>query len=53
MLNQVYENANFDVILGNLEDEAGRPTWAKPYKIYETALGTKIVLFSLHFFLIT
>ena len=30
MLNQVYENANFDVILGNLEDEAGRPTWAKP-----------------------
>ena len=49
MLNQVYENANFDVILGNLEDEAGRPTWAKPYKIYETALGTKIVFLAYTF----
>ncbi|VUX04301.1 bifunctional 2',3'-cyclic nucleotide 2'-phosphodiesterase/3'-nucleotidase precursor protein [Streptococcus pasteurianus] len=49
MLNQVYANANFDVILGNLEDEAGRPTWAKPYKIYETALGTKIVFLAYTF----
>lgn len=49
ILNQVYESANFDVILGNLEDEVGRPSWAKPYKIYETALGTKIAFLAYTF----
>lgn len=49
MPNQVYESANFDVISGDLEDGAGRPTWAEPYKIYETALGIKIVFLAYTF----
>ena len=48
-LNHVYEAADFDVILGNLEDKIGRPTWAAPYKIHETALGTKIAFLAYTF----
>lgn len=49
MLNQVYSAADFDVILGNLEDESGRPDWAKTYKIYETDAGTKIAFLAYTF----
>ncbi len=49
MLNQVYDTADFDVILGNLEDESGRPRWASPYKIYETDAGTKLAFLAYTF----
>lgn len=49
MLNQVYSAADFDVILGNLEDESGRPNCARPYKIYETDAGTKIAFLAYTF----
>ncbi|WP_288940184.1 bifunctional UDP-sugar hydrolase/5'-nucleotidase, partial [uncultured Streptococcus sp.] len=48
-LNQVYQEADFDVILGNLEDDNGRPDWAVPYKIYETKAGTKIAFLAYTF----
>lgn len=44
-LNDLYIQADFDVIVGNLFDEEGvRPHWAKPYRIIETAGGTRIGL---------
>lgn len=48
-LNEVYQEADFDVILGNLEDDNGRPAWAEPYKIYETKAGTKIAFLAYTF----
>ena len=48
-LNQVYEEANFKVILGNLRDETGRPDWSNSYGIYETANGTKIAFLAYTF----
>ena len=42
-LEELYEEANFDVILGNLFEMNGkRPEWAVPYKIYLTKKGTRI-----------
>lgn len=42
-LNGLYEGAAFDVILCNLKEPDGSlPKWLKPYKIYETASGTRI-----------
>jgi 5'-nucleotidase len=42
-LSSLYTDAEFDVILGNLFEKGGNcPNWAVPYKIYVTALGTKI-----------
>ena len=42
-LSSLYDDAQFDVVLGNLRDENGEvPTWAKASKIYTTAKGTKI-----------
>ncbi|RLQ96545.1 bifunctional metallophosphatase/5'-nucleotidase [Falsibacillus albus] len=42
-LDQLYEEAAFDVILANLFYRNGtRPDWAVPHKVYETAAGTKI-----------
>lgn len=37
-LNQLYQKANFDVVLDNLldQDTGAAPLWAKPYKIIET-----------------
>ena len=44
-LNDLYIQADFDVIVGNLFDEGGkRPEWAKPYRIIETGKGTRIGL---------
>lgn len=44
-LNDLYVQADFDVIVGNLFDERGkRPSWAKPYRIIETGEGTRIGL---------
>lgn len=41
-LNELYHDAKFDVIVGNLKTENKNPEWAKPFKIYTTAQGTKI-----------
>lgn len=48
-LNQVYDQAQFHVILNNLTDREERPSWAKPYYIYETRLGTKIAFLAYTF----
>lgn len=41
-LNNLYQDAKFDVIVGNLKTESKIPEWALPFKIYKTAQGTKI-----------
>lgn len=42
-LNELYENAQFDVLLANLYQQDGSyPTWVKPYKIYRTNKGTRV-----------
>ncbi|MCB5950994.1 metallophosphatase [Enterococcus sp. BWT-B8] len=48
-LNNLYNEANFDVLLGNLfdPDTGERPEWAEPYKIIETPSHTKIGLIAL------
>ncbi|MFL2030205.1 bifunctional metallophosphatase/5'-nucleotidase [Loigolactobacillus zhaoyuanensis] len=48
-LNQLYDQANFDVVLANLQDrETGQqPKWAMRTKIITTAAGTRIALFGL------
>lgn len=48
-LNNLYNQANFPVILTNLYDlQTGkRPDWAIPYKIVETNKGTRIGVFGL------
>jgi len=45
-LNQLYQHANFDVVLDNLTDvETGaQPDWALPAKIITTPAGTRILL---------
>ncbi|MCK1207687.1 metallophosphatase [Streptococcus uberis] len=48
-LNQVYDEANFEVILGNLEDNHQRPKWASPYAIYRTKKGTTIAFLAYTF----
>lgn len=48
-LNQLYEDANFTVLLANLidKDTMSRPDWAKKYAISQTPAGTKIGLIGL------
>jgi len=42
-LNQLYEHAQFDVLLANLyQPYEGYPHWAKPYKVYRTNKGTRV-----------
>lgn len=42
-LNELYDDASFDVIVANLYLPGKvKPTWCVPYQIYETARGTKI-----------
>jgi 5'-nucleotidase len=41
-LNQLYDEAKFDVILANLYVNQDYPYWAKPYEIYQTSRGTKV-----------
>ncbi|MFJ7728247.1 bifunctional metallophosphatase/5'-nucleotidase [Neobacillus sp. NPDC097160] len=42
-LNQLYENAQFDVLVANLFQKNGvYPDWVKPYKIYHTKQGTRV-----------
>ncbi|MGT2637481.1 bifunctional metallophosphatase/5'-nucleotidase [Streptococcus ratti] len=48
-INQLYDEADFQVILGNLRDKKGRPAWAQPYIIYETTAGTKLALLAYTF----
>ncbi len=48
-LNQLYDKANFDVVLANLRDRKTNqpPKWALRTKIITTAAGTRIALFGL------
>ncbi len=48
-LNQLYDNANFQVVVTNLFDtETGQvPKWLAPYKIIETPAGKRIGVFGL------
>ncbi|WP_064092879.1 bifunctional metallophosphatase/5'-nucleotidase [Rossellomorea aquimaris] len=42
-LNDLYEDADFHILVGNLLDKSSRtPKWVKPYHIYETNGGTTI-----------
>ena len=42
-LSSLYEDANFDVVLGNLVDMQGElPEWAVPSVVYVTAEGTRV-----------
>ena len=41
-LDCLYEQAQFQPIIGNLKDEEGQPEWAKPYLVHKTKAGTKI-----------
>ncbi|WP_203334315.1 bifunctional metallophosphatase/5'-nucleotidase [Planococcus beigongshangi] len=44
-LDSLYEEADFEVIVSNLVDQAGtRPHWAKPYSIIQTRKGVRIGL---------
>lgn len=45
-MNHLYDHANFDVLLANLTEmpKDNQPTWAKPYKIVTTDLGTKLAI---------
>ncbi|MFD1421416.1 bifunctional metallophosphatase/5'-nucleotidase [Lactiplantibacillus songbeiensis] len=45
-LNQLYQHANFDVVLDNLTDvkTGAQPDWALPAKIITTPAGTRILL---------
>ncbi|MGO1061107.1 bifunctional metallophosphatase/5'-nucleotidase [Planococcus sp. FY231025] len=44
-LDELYIQADFDVIVSNLfEEGGGRPKWAKPYGVLETAEGLRIGL---------
>lgn len=48
-LNELYKEADFSVVLTNLFDlkTNERPTWAKPYQIYQTKENTRIGVFAL------
>ena len=41
-LSTLYTEADFDVILCNLFENGKYPEWAVPFKVYTTAMGTKI-----------
>ncbi|MEH7501259.1 bifunctional UDP-sugar hydrolase/5'-nucleotidase [Neobacillus drentensis] len=42
-LNELYVNAQFDVLLANLYQQNGEyPNWVKPYKVYRTKKGTRV-----------
>ncbi|GAY73150.1 bifunctional metallophosphatase/5'-nucleotidase [Lentilactobacillus kosonis] len=45
-LNELYTDANFDVVLGNILDNQNNtyPTWAKPDKIITTTQGTRVLI---------
>ncbi|MEX2784573.1 bifunctional UDP-sugar hydrolase/5'-nucleotidase [Streptococcus sp. H49] len=49
-LNELYNQAAFKVVLGNLTDTEGRrPAWAGPYEIVTTEAGTKIAFLAYTF----
>lgn len=49
VLNHLYKQANFPIVLSNLKDKLTHdyPTWAKPYTIVETTQKVKIGVFGL------
>lgn len=54
-LDQLYEDARFDILAANLYKKNGTyPNWVKPYEIYHTKKGTKIGVIGLtaHFALL-
>ncbi|EHI70357.1 bifunctional metallophosphatase/5'-nucleotidase [Streptococcus ictaluri] len=48
-LNALYQEADFSVIIGNLQDKGACPQWAKPYTIYQTSLGHRIAILAYTF----
>ena len=48
-LNQLYNDANFSVVLTNLFDKRTDeiPKWAEPYKVYEAPWGSRVGVFAL------
>ena len=48
-LDCLYEQAQFQPIIGNLKDEEGQPEWAKPYLVHKTKAGTKIAFLAYTF----
>jgi 2',3'-cyclic-nucleotide 2'-phosphodiesterase (5'-nucleotidase family) len=48
-LNDLYKDANFDVVLSNLFDlkTGERPSWAHPYKVIQTPQGNQIKMYGL------
>ena len=48
-LDCLYEQAQFQPIIGNLKDEEGQPEWAKPYLVHKTKAGTKLLSWPLPF----
>ena len=48
-LDCLYEQADFQPIIGNLKDEGGQPEWAEPYLIHKTKSGTNIAFLAYTF----
>lgn len=49
ILNQLYDIADFDVVIANLKDEGKQPAWGETFKTYETSEGTRVGIFGLTF----
>ncbi|WP_421038686.1 bifunctional metallophosphatase/5'-nucleotidase [Streptococcus hyointestinalis] len=49
VLNHVYDTAQFQLILGNLESQGQRPSWAQPYHLYKTKKSTTIAFLAYTF----
>lgn len=47
MLDRLYEQANFEIILANLKDKGAQPSWAVPKKTVTTSFGMTIDIFGL------
>lgn len=44
-LNQLYDQADFDIIVNNLKESNGEmPAWAQPYHVYTLASGVKLAV---------
>ncbi|MBM7635445.1 bifunctional metallophosphatase/5'-nucleotidase [Streptococcus saliviloxodontae] len=48
-ISSLYDEADFKVLIGNLKDENGQPSWATPYHIYRTAGGTTVAFLAYTF----
>lgn len=48
-LDCLYEQAQFQPIIGNLKDEEGQPEWAKPYLVHKLKLVQKLLSWPIPF----